>query len=59
MSTTLIELQQWMAVPSETVARLDRYRDQFKKLRAAGHPLRGALDKLQTLDLVGIIEGHA
>jgi hypothetical protein len=45
--------------PSETAARLDWHRDQFKKLSAPGHPLRVALDKLQTLDLVRIIEGHA
>ena len=59
MSTTLIELQQWMAAPSETAARLDWYRDPFKKLSAAGHSLRVVQDKLQTLDLVGFIEGHA
>ena len=45
--------------PSETAARLDWYRDQFKQLSAPGHPLRVALDKLQTLDLVRIIEGQA
>jgi hypothetical protein len=45
--------------PSETAVRLDWYRDQFKKLSAPGHPLRIALDKLQTLDLVRIIEAQA
>ncbi|MGH7989816.1 MAG: hypothetical protein ACREDS_06495, partial [Limisphaerales bacterium] len=46
-------------LPPETAARLDWHRQQFKKWSAPGHPLRVALDKLQTLDLVRIIEGHA
>jgi len=37
--------------------RLEGYRSQFQKVSAPGHPLRVALDKLQTLDLVRIIEG--
>ena len=45
--------------PSDTAARMDWYREQFKILSAPGHLLRVALDKLQTLDLVRIIEGHA
>jgi hypothetical protein len=45
--------------PPASAAGLDWYREQFKKLSAPGHPLRVALDKLQTLDLVRIIEGHA
>jgi hypothetical protein len=46
-------------LPPETASRMDWFRNQFKKLSAPGHPLRVALDKLQTLDLVRIIEGHA
>ncbi len=45
--------------PPASAAGLDWYREQFKKLSAPGHPLRVALDKLQTLDLVRIIEGQA
>jgi hypothetical protein len=43
----------------ENPLRLYWNHDQFKHMRAPGHPLRVALDKLETLDLVRIIEGHA
>jgi hypothetical protein len=45
--------------PSDTAVRLDSLRKLYTKWSAPGHPLRIALDKLQTLDLVRIIEGHA
>jgi len=45
--------------PPASAAGLEWYREQFKKLSAPGHPLRVALDKLQTLDLVRILEGLA
>ena len=40
----------------EKTTRLQTLFDLFQKLQAPGHPLRIALDKLQTLDLVRIIE---
>ena len=39
--------------------RLRRLREQYETLQAPDHPLRQALDKLQTLDTVRIIEGKA
>ena len=47
------------APPSESAAWLDWYGEQFKKLSAPGHPLRVALDKLQTLDFVRIFQRQA
>jgi hypothetical protein len=44
------------SLPSAKLARLQALFDLFQKLRGPGHPLRIALDKLQTLDLVRIIE---
>ncbi len=38
--------------------RLPRLRDLFETLHDGDHPLRIALDKLQTLDTVRIIEGR-
>ncbi len=37
--------------------RRPRLRAEFEKLYDANHPLRVALSKLQTLEVVGIIEG--
>ena len=39
--------------------RLPRLRTLFETLHDGAHPLRIALDKLQTLDTVRIIEGKA
>lgn len=39
--------------------RYQRYRQLFETLYEGSHPLRIALDKLQTLDMVRIIEGKA
>ncbi|HAB16476.1 MAG TPA: hypothetical protein DCE44_08500 [Verrucomicrobiales bacterium] len=39
--------------------RLPRLRQKFEELHDGAHPLRVALDKLQTLDTVRIIEGKA
>jgi hypothetical protein len=39
--------------------RLPRLRDLFETLSDPTHPLRLALDQLQTLDTVRIIEGHS
>lgn len=39
--------------------RLPRLRQKFEELHDGAHPLRQALDKLQTLDTVRIIEGKA
>ncbi|HAB16480.1 MAG TPA: hypothetical protein DCE44_08520 [Verrucomicrobiales bacterium] len=39
--------------------RLPRLRQKFEELHDGAHPLRIALDKLQTLDTVRIIEGKA
>lgn len=39
--------------------RLPRLREKFEELHDGAHPLRIALDKLQTLDTVRIIEGEA
>ncbi len=39
--------------------RLDVLREKFEDLYDGNHPLRIALDKLQTLDTVRIIEGNA
>jgi hypothetical protein len=38
--------------------RLRRLREQYETLQAPDHPLRQALDKLQTLETVKIIEGN-
>ena len=45
------------SLPPSTSARLQSLFDLFRKLEAPGHPLRIALDKLQALDLVRIVEG--
>ncbi len=51
------------AIPSKDADRnvcatfLTRLRQKFEKLHDGAHPLRLALDKLQTLDVVRIIEG--
>ena len=45
------------AIPEED--RLPRLRTLFETLYDGTHPLRIALDKLQTLDTVRIIEGKA
>jgi hypothetical protein len=47
------------SLPSAQSARLQALFDLFQKLQAPGHPLRIALDKLQTLDLVRTIEGKS
>jgi len=47
------------SLPSEAKARLERFRKLHKEWSAQGHPLRIALDKLRTLDLVRTIEGEA
>jgi adenine-specific DNA-methyltransferase len=47
------------SLPSRQSARLQALLDWFQKLQAPGHPLRIALDKLQTLDLVRIIESES
>ncbi len=39
--------------------RLPRLRQKFEELHDGAHPLRLALDKLQTLDFVRVIEGNA
>lgn len=44
------------SLPAAKAARLQALFDLFQNLQAPGHPLRIALDKLQTLDLVRIIE---
>lgn len=44
------------SLPSQKSARLQALFDLFQKLQAPGRPLRIALDKLQTLDLVRIVE---
>jgi hypothetical protein len=44
------------ALPSQKSARIQTLFDLFHKLQAPGHPLRIALDKLQTLDLVRTVE---
>jgi adenine-specific DNA-methyltransferase len=44
------------SLPSQKSARLQALFDLFQNLQAPGHPLRIALDKLQTLDLVRTIE---
>jgi adenine-specific DNA-methyltransferase len=44
------------SLPTSNESRLQGLFDLFKKLQMPGHPLRVALDKLQTLDLVRIIE---
>jgi len=44
------------SLPSSKEARLQGLFDLFQKLQMPGHPLRIALDKLQTLDLVRIVE---
>jgi hypothetical protein len=52
---TLPPLPEW----DEKTERLQKTRERYEKLSTGGHPLRVALDKLQTLDLVRTIEGHA
>lgn len=39
--------------------RLPRLRQKFEELHDGAHPLRIALDKLQTLDTIRIVEGKA
>lgn len=50
------ELPQLESLPSQKTVRLQALLDIFHKLQSPGHPIRIALDKLQTLDLVRIIE---
>jgi hypothetical protein len=50
---TLPPLPEW----NEKTERLPKIRERYEKLSAGGHALRIALDKLQTLDLVRIIDG--
>ncbi len=45
--------------PEERRMDLPRLRQKFEELHDSAHPLRIALDKLQTLDTVRIIEGKA
>jgi hypothetical protein len=45
------------SLPSSKPARLEALFGLYQQLQAPGHPLRIALDKLQALDLVSIIEG--
>jgi type I restriction-modification system DNA methylase subunit len=45
------------SLPKSKEARLQGLFDLFQNLQMPGHPLRIALDKLQTLDLVRIVEG--
>ncbi|HRY49123.1 MAG TPA: Eco57I restriction-modification methylase domain-containing protein [Candidatus Paceibacterota bacterium] len=52
---TLPALSAW----SEITERLSKIRDRYEQLSAGGHALRVALETLQTLDLVRIIEGKA
>ena len=54
MSTVLTNIE---TIPEED--RLPRLRTLFETLYDGTHPLRSALDKLQTLDSVRIIEGKA
>lgn len=44
---------------TEAEERMSWFRLHYRRLNAPGHPLRVALDKLRTLDLVRIIEGEA
>ena len=59
----LFDLVEQAKLPNiDTVAqsqRLTTLREKFADLYDANHPLRIALDKLQTLDTVRIIEGKA
>ena len=50
------ELPELDSLPSQKTVRLQALLDIFHKLQSPGHPIRIALDKLQTLDLVRIIE---
>jgi hypothetical protein len=50
---TLPPLPEW----DEKNERLSKIRDRYENLSAGGNAIRIALDKLQTLDLVRIIEG--
>jgi adenine-specific DNA-methyltransferase len=47
------------SLPAAVNARLEQFRNLHKEWSAQGHPLRIALDKLRTLDLVRTIEGEA
>jgi hypothetical protein len=59
----LFDLVASAALPDVTALpeadRLPRLRQKFEELHDGAHPLRIALDKLQTLDTVRIIEGKA
>jgi hypothetical protein len=59
----LFDLVASAALPDVTAlpeaVRLPRLRQKFEELHDGAHPLRIALDKLQTLDTVRIIEGKA
>jgi adenine-specific DNA-methyltransferase len=59
----LFELVEQVRLPDVTALpepdRLPRLRQKFEELHDGAHPLRIALDKLQTLDTVRIIEGKA
>jgi hypothetical protein len=47
------------SLPHQRQMRLDALFRLFQMLDAPGHPMRIALDKLQTLDLVRIVEGKS
>jgi adenine-specific DNA-methyltransferase len=57
----LFELVEQAALPDVNALpeaqRLPRLRQKFEELHDGTHPLRTALDKLQTLDTIRIIEG--
>jgi hypothetical protein len=59
----LFDLVASAALPDVTALpeadRLPRLRQKFEELHDGAHPLKVALDKLQTLDTVRIIEGKA
>lgn len=59
----LFDLVEVAHLPDVTIlpapARLPRLRQKFEELHDGAHPLRIALDKLQTFDVVRIIEGKA
>jgi Eco57I restriction-modification methylase len=54
-----MELRPVDSLPSQKTVRLQALLDIFQTLQSPGNPIRIALDKLQTLDLVRIIENRA
>ena len=52
-------LPKWYSSPPSQAKDLQTVFDLFQKLQSPGHPVRIALDKLQTLDLIRIAEGQA